>query len=285
MSKVLILGAKGNLGSQLARTLGNDHQLVLWDRDEIDITEQEELKEKIIEHKPDIIINTVAYNAVDKCEEDEGYNMAIKLNRDAVGALADIALELGSVLVQYVSDYVFPGDSKDGYKEDALTKAINKYGKTKVMTEDEIKERVNQGLKYYLIRTSKLFGPQGESELAKPSFFDTMLKLSKEKDELKVVDEEMSCFTYTPDLAKATKELFEEKKEFGIYHIINEGPCTWHEATVELFKIAKKNTKVIPVSSDEFPRPAKRPKYSVLINTKLPKLRNYKDALKEYLTL
>jgi len=283
MSKILILGAKGNLGSQLARVLGNEHQLLLWDRDNIDITDHEDLKTKILEHKPEIIINTVAYNVVDKCESAEGYGTALKFNREAVGTLADVALELGSILVQYVSDYVFPGDSKQGYREDAPTNAINKYGETKVMTEEEIKKRAASGLKYYLVRTSKLFGPPGDSELSKPSFFSQMLKLAGKKRELRIVDAEMSCFTYTPDLAKATRDLIEGKKEYGIYHIVNEGPCTWYEAALELFKLAGIDIKVTPVKSDEFPRPAKRPKYSVLLNTKLPKLRHYREALKEYL--
>jgi dTDP-4-dehydrorhamnose reductase len=101
--------------------------------------------------------------------------------------------------------------------------------------------------------------------------------------EVKVVDEETSCFTYAPDLARKTKEIIESEKPFGIYHVSNEGSCTWYEAVVELYKMAKIKTKVIAVDSQEFPRPAARPYVSILINTKLNPLRNYKLALREYL--
>ena len=151
------------------------------------------------------------------------------------------------------------------------------------MGENEILKYRDQGLKYYKIRTSKLFGPQGTSEVSKPSFFDIMLKLSKERSELDVVDEEVSCFTYTPDLARTTRDLVDDRKEYGIYHVVNSGPCTWHEAAKELFNIAEIDIIVNAVSSDKFPRPAKRPKHSILLNTKLDPLRDWREALKEYL--
>lgn len=285
--KVLILGALGNLGSQLTRIFGNEYRLVCWDREDVNILDYATLEEKIDAIKPNIIINTVAYNAVDRCEEDEAeFKLARKLNAEAVGVLADIALRLDAVLVQYVSDYVFAGNKVDGYKESDKTRAISKYGETKVLCEQEIAKRVDFGLKYYLIRTSKLFGPAGASEGAKPSFFDTMLRLSAEKDNFDVVDEEQSCFTYTTDLARATMQLIESRKKYGIYHLVNEGASTWYEATVELFKLAgKNNIKVNAVTSDKYPRAAKRPKYSVLLNTKIHKMRDYREALKEYLEI
>ena len=284
--KILILGARGNLGGQLMRVFGNEYRLICWDKDDVDVTNFANLKEKVKEHKPNIIINTVACNAVDKCEEnDKEYELAKLLNGATVGYLADIALKLDAILIHFVSDYVFGGDKKEGYREEDRPNPINKYGQTKLDGENEILKLKNRGLKHYLIRTSKLFGPKGASELAKPSFFDMMLKLANEKDELDVVNEEMSCFTYTYDLAKAVKELIENKKPYGIYHIVNSGPCTWFDAAVELFNIAGIDIKVNPVSSDKFPRPAKRPKYSVLLNTKLKPLRDYKEALKEYLNL
>ena len=110
-----------------------------------------------------------------------------------------------------------------------------------------------------------------------------MIALAKDNKVLKIVDEEKSCFTYTPDLALETKKMIEEKIPFGIYHVVNEDACTWYEAALELFKLAKMDVEVIPVGSSEFPRPAKRPRSSVLLNTKLKSLRSYKEALKEYL--
>ncbi|MCK5211213.1 dTDP-4-dehydrorhamnose reductase [Candidatus Parcubacteria bacterium] len=285
MFKVLILGARGNLGSQLIPVFKRDYEVIAWDRDEIDITDFKQLEKSVRAVEPDIIINAVAYNAVDKCEESETeQEKARQVNGEAVRKLAHIALELEALLVHYVSDYIFDGDNKEGYKEDAIPMPICKYGITKLLGEQAVLSLAEEGLKYYLIRSSKLFGPRGKSEAAKPSFFDIMLKLSKEKDEIDVVNAELSCFTYTPDLAVATLKLIEDMKPFGIYHITNTGPATWYEAAKEMFKIAGIDIKLNPVTPEQFPRPARRPRFAVLLNTKLEPLRSYQEALKEYLT-
>lgn len=289
--KILILGAKGNLGGQLIKVFEKENEVIAWDREEIDITDKELVMKKISDVKPNVIINAAAYNAVDKCEQDEAeFALAKKLNCEAVGYLAEAALEANAALVHYSSDYVFDGGVKTkkegrgaGFKEDDQPNPVNKYGETKMIGERELITRSGKGLKYYLIRTSKLFGPKGESEFAKPSFFDMMLKLAKEKEFLDAVNEEMSCFTYTPDLALYTKKLIESGKGSGIYHLVNEGPCTWYKAAKELFKMAGVRIEVNAVSSDKFPRPAKRPAYSVLVNTKFEQLRSWQEALKEYL--
>lgn len=282
MKKIVIFGAKGNLGQQLVKVFKSGFEVFSYDSKGLDITDKELVIKKIGELKPNIIINAAAYNAVDKCEISDGYEIAKKLNGLAPGYLAEAAAKIDAILIHYSSDYVFGGEKKDGYAEGDEPEPISKYGETKLMGERAITKYNNS--KYYIIRTSKLFGPKGESEAAKDSFFDVMLKITKEKDEVDVVNEEVSCFTYTPDLARATKNLVENKKEYGIYHIVNFGSCTWHEAAKELFKIAKIDIKVNPVSSDKFPRPAKRPKYSVLLNTKLGAMRDWREALKEYLT-
>jgi dTDP-4-dehydrorhamnose reductase len=152
-----------------------------------------------------------------------------------------------------------------------------------MLGELELLKLAPRGLNFYLIRTSKLFGPKGKSKFAKPGFFDIMLELAKTKNELKVVHDEMSCFTHTPDLAKATYELIGKKADFGIYHIVNEGPATWFDGVNSLFSLTGSKVNVVPIKMDDYPRPAKRPMYSVLKNTKFPKLRSYQEALKEYL--
>ena len=167
-----------------------------------------------------------------------------------------------------------------GFDENAKPRPLSNYGKSKLIGEKEITKNTK---KYYIIRLSKLFGKPGKTKGAKKSFFDVMLEAGKKNKTIKVVDEETSCFTYAPDLAKKTKEIIESKKPFGIYHVVNSEPCTWYEAVLELYKQAKIKTKVVPVATSEFPRPAKRPYYSVLLNTKLNPLRSYKEALKEYL--
>ncbi|MFA5155431.1 MAG: NAD(P)-dependent oxidoreductase [Patescibacteria group bacterium] len=281
---ILILGGQGNLGTQLAKILSVDYEVLSWDRDDLDVLDFPLLKEKIRAARPELIINCVAYNAVDKCENKDEYMLARRLNGELPGVLADLALEQDSVLVHYSSDYVFSGtEQKQDFKEDETPNPINKYGESKAAGEREMLRRAADGLKYYLIRTSKLFGPRGNSPQAKPSFFDIMRDLAQDKKELTVVNEELSCFTYTPDLAEATKRLWELEVPFGIYHLANDGPCTWYEAVMELLRLCKIKTPVRAIRSENLQRAARRPKFSVLLNTKVKKLRPWKLALREYL--
>ena len=306
MQKIIVIGAKGMLGQELVSVFGKDKEfeVIAWDKKEIDITDEKEAKKKITEVKPDVILNAAAYNAVDKCEEDkEAFQEAKKLNSLAPGYLAKVAKKIDAVLVQYSTDYVFNGEPEIpepegcnhscescglhdgfapqvGFNEEAETSPISKYGKTKADGEKSVAKNTE---KYYIIRLSKLFGRPGSSKGSKRSFFDLMLEQGRNKKEVKVVDEEVSCFTYAPDLAKKTKEMIEAKKAFGIYHVVNETPVTWYEATQELYKLAKIKTRIIPIFSGDLKRPAKRPFYSALINTKLNPMRDWKEALKEYL--
>ncbi|MBU2214672.1 NAD(P)-dependent oxidoreductase, partial [Patescibacteria group bacterium] len=189
--KILIFGANGNLGCQLMKIFTSDNEVIGLDKNDVDISDRELVLKKVSDLKPSIIINASAYNAVDKCEtSDEEYNLAKKINIDGPKFLAEASLNVKATLIHYSTDYVFSGDKEEGYCEDDLPNPINRYGKTKFYGEKKIIELSGQGLKWYLIRTSKLFGPKGESEVSKDSFFDIMLKLSKEKDELNVVDGE-----------------------------------------------------------------------------------------------
>lgn len=281
---ILILGGRGNLGSQLTKLFSADYKTISLDREDLDILDFRALSAKIHELAPELIINAVAYNAVDKCENKDSLTEAFKLNVDLPEFLADLALEIGAVLIHYSSDYVFSGtERKQSFSEEETPNPINKYGESKLQGERAIMRRVSSGLRYYLIRTSKLFGPVGESPNSKPSFFDIMLGLSETKKELTVVNEELSCFTYTPDLAAASKRLWELEVPFGIYHLVNEGPVTWYEAAAELFRLKKIKVSLRAVRSENLLRAARRPKYSVLENTKVRKLRNWREALREYL--
>ncbi len=280
---ILILGAKGNLGTQLTRVFSQDYQLVAWDREELDVLDFKLLKEKVLELAPRLIINTVAFNAVDACEEEESFALALKLNAELPAVLADIALKLDAVLIHYSSDYVFSGtEDKQFFLENETANPINKYGESKFLGELELKRREKKGLKYYLIRTSKLFGPPGQSESSKANFFEIMSFLAQKNEELAVVNEEMSCFSYTPDLAEASKRLWELKVAFGDYHLVNENPCTWYEALLEFFTLQKIRINLRSVRSEDLLRAARRPKFSVLKNTKLKKLRPLSQALADY---
>lgn len=281
-TKVLITGAKGTLGGDLVRVFKKDrkYQVFGWDLAELDITDKKMVKNQLEKLKPQIIINASAYNAVDKAEESrKEFALAKKINGQGPENLANLAKQLGSIFIHYVSDYIFAGRKKS-YQEIDKPKPISNYGKSKLEGEERVKK---VGGKFFLIRTSKLFGPIGNNKNSKKSFFQLMLELADKNKELKVINEELSCFTYTPDLAIATKQLIEKRYSFGIYHLVNEGAATWFEGAKKLFSLAKKKIKLIPVSAKDFPRPAKRPKYSVLKNTKFPPLRHYESALKDWL--
>lgn len=281
MIKIAILGASGNLGTQLVKIF-HEYNPLVWDREEVDLFNLPGLISKLNDNQPDLIINAAAYNAVDKCEQDDSeQKLAWHLNRDLPEILAKWSLKNNKILIHYSTDYVFSGASnRQDFLENDLPNPINIYGQTKAAGEQAlIKSKAN----YYLIRTSKLFGPAGASPFSKKSFFDTMLGLSINNKELAVVDGELSCFSYTPDLALATKKILESGLDFGIYHLINEGAATWYEACLELKNLAGFTAEVKSVSSNLFPRPAQRPEFSVLKNTKFKKLRPYQEALKEYL--
>jgi len=284
MKKVVITGAKGRLGQDLIKIFQADsaYQVISWDVEELDITDASRVEAKIKSEQPAIIINAAAYNAVDKAEEDEKeFELAKKINGKGPENLAKAAKGTGAVFVHYVSDYIFDGE-KGIYTENDQPSPISNYGHSKALGEQKVQAVDGQ---YYLIRTSKLFGPPATSGNAKKSFFEVMLELAKKNQELKVVNGERSCFTYTPDLAQATKHLIEEKYPFGIYHLINEGVVTWYEGLKKLFKLLEiKDIKLIPVSPEEFPRPASRPASSILVNTRFPKLRNYEEALKDWIS-
>lgn len=281
--KVLILGAKGMLGQELVRAFSSDTQYTVagWDYADIDVTDFTAAEEKIRAYAPEIILNAVAYNAVDACEEStEEYEKALLLNADVPKFLARVTEEMSAIFVHYSTDYVFDGKNIDGYEEDAVPRPLSRYGESKWQGEKNV---LASGGKKYLIRLSKLFGRSAASETAKKSFFEKMLQASKGKTEVTVVDDELSCFTYAPDLALATKDLIEDNAPYGIYHLANENGATWYEGARELYAQAHIGVTIQPVGSDVFLRKTLRPKCSILRNTKRPPLRPYQEALKEYL--
>ena len=282
--KIIIIGAQGNLGTQLLQAFAGQEATGL-DRRDLDFLDFSALAEKLTASKPELIINAAAYNAVDKCEtENEEKALAIKLNIGLPAFLAEFCQSNSATLVHYSTDYVFSGSTDhDSFSEDAAINPLNFYGQSKAAGEKAILEKGKEGLKYYIIRTSKLFGPAGASPFAKPSFFDTMINLAQNGSAIKAVDGECSCFTYTPDLAAATASLLADQAPFGVYHLINEGAATWYLGAQEALRIKGLAVEVAPVNSEAFPRPAKRPRSSILKNTKRPLLRSWQSALAEYL--
>ncbi|MFH1315588.1 MAG: sugar nucleotide-binding protein, partial [Candidatus Uhrbacteria bacterium] len=258
------------------------------------------VRSKLFEAKPDLVINAAAYNNVDAAES-EGRDLCYLLNRDAPGYIAEAVKELSKMngkdtrkgvnqndaltgvcptFVQYSTDYVFGGANPNGYGEDDPTDPISEYGRSKAEGEKRIQEIYDQ---VYIIRPSRIFGQMGSGEGVKESFVDLMLRLSQDRDQFDMVDEELTSPTYAPDLAKRTREIVENYPP-GIYHGTNEGACTWYGFAEEIFKqIGRTDIKLNKVGSDHYPRPAKRPACSWLLNTKLPPARSWQEALAEYL--
>lgn len=282
--KIAILGARGNLGTQLVNTFINLNPVCL-DKDELDFLDKDRLTDKLAEINPDLVINAAAYNAVDLCEENgQEKELAFKLNRDLPDNLSSWCLKNDKVLVHYSTDYVFAGNKdRQEFFEDDVPCPINVYGESKAAGEKTVIDKGESGLKFYIIRTSKLFGPAGDSPFAKASFFDVIKRIADEKGKAQVVDSEVSCFTYTPDLALATKSLIDDNSPYGIYHLVNSGPATWYAGAKAMFDVLGESDKVEAIPASSFVRPAARPEFSILKNTKRPELRDFKEALKDYL--
>ena len=232
---------------------------------ELDITDEAQVNSTIEDIRPDVVISAAAYTNVDGCEDNQ--DLAFNVNGKALKYIAKSCFSVGATLVHYSTDYVFDG-SRNEYVESDATNPINVYGESKLLGEKNIIENMTD---YRIIRTSWLFGLHGKN------FVETMIKLSSEMQTVKVVNDQFGKPTFTLDLARKTPEII--KLPPGIYHITNEGSCSWYElarATIE---------NVVPCSTDEFPRKAKRPKYSILRNTKTSAMRPWKEALHEYLEI
>ena len=260
--KTLILGAGGMLGTDICSVFPDAVKLKHSD---IDITDRERVIESIRNIKPDVVINAAAYTDVDGCEDNQ--ELAFEVNGRALGYIAQGCSLAGAKLVHFSTDYVFDG-SKEEYVESDITCPINVYGESKLLGERNIIENMGD---YRIIRTSWLFGLHGGN------FIDTMLRLSCEMDTVSVVDDQFGKPTYTADLARKTAEVIGLAP--GIYHITNDGVCSWYEFAAEVID------NIVPCSSDEFLRKAKRPEYSVLVNTKTASMRDWKVALADYLSV
>jgi len=301
--KVLVLGKNGMLGSAFIAQLSGeeDFEIFAFDRDTLDITDYKRLDDAFSGVSPDIVINCAAYTAVDDCETNK--ELAFKVNGEFLGELAELCKKKGSILIHFSTDYVFDGNKKEGYKEDDSTGPVNAYGESKLLGEKNIIENMDR---YYIVRTSWLYGPNGKN------FVDTIVTAGRAKGELSVVDDQHGCPTYTYDLCNAVIENFlypffdkkpvnhehilddgnsdktkssYKKLDFGIYHMTNFGVTTWYDFAKKIFEILGENVKINPVDTAHFPRPAKRPSYSTLLNTKITNLRLWSDALTAYITL
>ncbi|WP_419955653.1 dTDP-4-dehydrorhamnose reductase [Neobacillus niacini] len=275
--KVVVTGAAGQLGKDVLLELERkNHQAYGLDRQQLDITIEEDVMAYISEVKPDVILHCAAYTNVDAAEENE--DAAYAVNAAGTEYLAKAAKLNGAKMLYVSTDYVFDGSANEPYEVDEPTKPLGAYGRTKLAGEQLLQKQLDE---FFIVRTAWVFGIHGNN------FVKTMLRLGKERGEVGVVHDQVGSPTYTVDLAQFMVELMETDK-YGVYHATNSGICSWYEFAVEIFKQAELNVTVNPLTSDQFPRPAARPNYSVLSKKRIEQeglnpLRDWKEALAAYL--
>lgn len=269
MTKVLVTGANGMLGQDLCPILEDEgYEVVETDIHNLDITNLDMVRNVLISEKPDYVIHCAAYTNVDKAEED--IETARQINSKGTENIAKVCAEIDSTLVYISTDYVFAGDKNEPYLCTDEEKPLNNYGLTKYEGEQAVKKYCS---KYYIARTSWLYGVHGKN------FVETMISLS-DKPELKVVDDQKGCPTWTVELSKGIVNLI-KNKNYGTYHVCGAGETTWYGFAKEIFEQMKLDVNLKPCTTNEFPRPAKRPHYSVMNNSGL--CRDWKLALRDYL--
>ncbi|MGE5422976.1 MAG: dTDP-4-dehydrorhamnose reductase [Ignavibacteriales bacterium] len=274
--KILITGAKGMLGYALQKVLAEGHQIICSDIDDFDITDVHSTLRWITNVQPQVVIHSAGYTNVDGCENN--IELAYRVNGLGARNVAAVCSELDAAMIYISSDYVFDGRKSEPYREYDQVNPLSIYGKSKLLGETLVKEMLNR---HYIIRTSWLFGPNGKN------FVTSMLQLSREMKNIKVVNDQVGSPTYTFDLAQAVKILL-TGPYYGTYHITNSDYCSWYDFAQEIFRLAGINNQVFPTTTEQLNRPAPRPAYSVLDNYLWKNegfqiLRSYKEALREYM--
>jgi dTDP-4-dehydrorhamnose reductase len=278
--KIALLGANGQLGQDLQRVLP-PHEVHAFTRNDFDVTDHDRARTALFELRPDVVLNTTAYHRVDDCESKP--EPAYAVNVLAVLNLARIANDLNAVLVHISTDYVFDGNARQPYTEDSPAFPLSVYGNSKLAGEMLVR---SISKKYCLIRTCGLYGAAG-SQGKGGNFVKTMLAKAGRHEPIRVVNDQVVTPTYTLDLALQIAHLLSAGQS-GLFHITNEGACSWFEFARTIFDIAGVEADLSPTTSDAYKTPATRPKYSVLENARLKELginqmRHWRDALAAYL--
>lgn len=260
------------LGQDLCPILEDESfEIIEVDKEDFDITDFAKAKEFILKDKPDILIHCAAFTDVDGAEKDE--ITAKLINEKGTENIARICGKNDITMVYISTDYVFDGEKDEPYEPEDKPNPINVYGKTKLAGEIAVQKFCK---KHYIIRTSWLYGHHGKN------FVETMISMAK-NPQIKVVDDQIGCPTWSVDLSNAILELIDDEYEYGIYHICGGEETSWYNFAKEIFKLEKLNVNLKPCKSEEFPRPAKRPKHSAMDNDGF--CRSWKLALKDYLNL
>ena len=291
---IALIGSNGMLATMLKRVFPASWEIHAFDLPEFDITNAAQVREVMVQLRPDVIINCAAFTKVDLCESEQ--ETAFKVNGQGPGNLAKAAHQVGAVLMHISTDFVFAGDKTTPYTEDDAVGPQSVYGCSKLEGEQAI---INSPLeRYYIVRTSWLYGPGG------PNFVETIARLAAEREELGIVADQRGTPTYTGDLAEAIIRLLSleatphaspltPQSPYGRYHFSNEGECTWYDFACEIVNQLRErgahlNVKTIkPLRTEEYPVPAKRPSYSVLSKEKYTmaagtQVPEWKQSLRKY---
>ncbi|MDE3296871.1 dTDP-4-dehydrorhamnose reductase [Lacticaseibacillus rhamnosus] len=276
--KILITGAQGQLGTELRHLL--DARGITYratDAKDLDITDEAAVNQYFADYQPDLVYHCAAYTAVDKAE-DEAKALNQLVNVDGTRNLAKAAAKVDATLVYISTDYVFDGDSKEIYTVDDQPAPRNEYGRAKYEGEQQVQKYLK---KYYIIRTSWVFGEYGHN------FVYTMLNLAKTHKELTVVDDQYGRPSWTKTLAEFMTFAVDQHLDYGIYHLSNDNSCNWYEFASAI--LADKDVTVKPVSSAEYPQKAWRPRHSILDLSKTKatgfEIPTWQDALKDFLKI
>jgi dTDP-4-dehydrorhamnose reductase len=268
---ILLTGINGQVGFELQRTLQGLGNVVALDRSRLDLSRLDQVRDVVRDLKPDLIVNPAAYTAVDQAETDVA--MATRLNAEAPAVLAEEAKRIGAALIHYSTDYVFSGTKAGPYVEDDAVDPQNVYGRTKLDGERAI---AASGCAHLIFRTSWVYGTRGKN------FLLTMLRLGAERDELKVVSDQIGAPTWSNTIATLTAHIIAQSsgtadttdwwaKRTGTYHLNAAGSTSWHGFATAIFELAglPNTPRVLPISACDYPTPAKRPTNSRMSNDKL----------------
>lgn len=278
--KIAIIGANGQLGSELVRVFGEE--AIPLTHSDLDVTDNDSL-DILRELKPDVVVNTAAYVRVDDAEAEA--EEALRVN--AIGALnlARFCNEVGALDIHISTDYVFDGAKGEAYLEEDVPNPINVYGLSKYV--GEVFTR-NYSRDYYIVRLASLYGKAGARGKG-GNFVEFMIQKAEKDEEIRVVDDVFMSPTFTKDVAVMLKRFLVLKSGSGVYHMVNDGYCNWYEFTRAIFDIMGWEVEVKAIKSDELKRLARRPPFSALSNKKLEglglKMRDWRGALRDYLII
>ncbi|ODS23130.1 dTDP-4-dehydrorhamnose reductase [Candidatus Endobugula sertula] len=271
--RIMLFGASGQLGSECVLGLhSGEHDLIPLTRADVDFSDGSALVDIVMLQKPDIVVNACAYTAVDKAEDESA--IANQINHLSVNCLANVCRDIDAVLLHISTDYVFDGQAKEPYTEDAPVNPLNVYGKTKLLGENAL---LASGVKAVILRTSWVFGKNGNN------FVNTMLMLGAKRDHLSIVDDQYGCPTYTGHIVEVIIELIQRYQQsaslpWGIYHCSSAGVVSWFQFAQAIFEQALEaglltlSPVIKGIPSSAYPTPAPRPAYSVMNTRKLETL-------------